>query len=201
MYCLFFKRFFDITIAIICLVLFMPVLFPIYLILLFITNGKPFFLQDRPGKNRKIFKVLKFRTMNMKKDRNGNLLPDKDRLTKFGILLRKSSLDEAPQVINILKGEMSIIGPRPLLPEYLELYNTKQMKRHNIRPGITGWAQINGRNTISWKQKFEYDVWYLDNISFLLDLKIFIITVAKVFKSEDINTNGVATTVKFLGND
>lgn len=139
--------------------------------------------------------------MNMKKDANGELLPDKDRLTKIGVILRKSSLDEAPQVLNILKGDMTIIGPRPLLPEYLELYNEEQIKRHNMKPGITGWAQINGRNAISWEKKFELDVWYIENMTFLLDLKIFFITVGKVFKSADINTAGQATTTKFKGNE
>lgn len=200
MYRIFFKRFFDIIIAIICLILFLPVLSGIFIILLISTKENPFFLQDRPGKNGNIFKVFKFRTMNSKKDINGNLLPDKDRLTKIGILLRKSSLDESPQVFNILKGDMSIIGPRPLLPEYLSLYNDKQMKRHNVKPGITGWAQINGRNAISWTQKFNYDIWYINNLSFLLDLKIFLITVGKVFKSENINAQGQATTAKFKGN-
>jgi lipopolysaccharide/colanic/teichoic acid biosynthesis glycosyltransferase len=201
MYRSFFKRFFDIFIAIFCLVLFLPVLTIIFLILLVANQGKPFFLQDRPGKAGKIFKVIKFRTMNMKKDAEGNLLPDKDRLTKIGIILRKSSLDEAPQVLNILKGDMSIIGPRPLLPEYLELYDQDQIKRHNMKPGITGWAQINGRNAISWKQKFEYDLWYIENVSFALDFKIFFITMSKVFKSQDINAAGQATTSKFEGNE
>jgi len=158
-------------------------------------------LQDRPGINGKIFKVFKFRTMNNKTDSKGNLLPDKDRLTKIGILLRKSSLDESPQVINILKGDMSIIGPRPLLPEYIPLYDDEQIKRHNIKPGITGWAQINGRNAISWKKKFEYDLWYIENVSIALDFKIFLITVGKVFKSENINAEGQATSVKFQGNN
>lgn len=200
MYRSFFKRFFDIIIAICCLVLFIPVLSIIFLVLLISTKGQPFFLQDRPGINGKIFKVFKFRTMNNKTDSKGNLLPDKDRLTKIGILLRKSSLDESPQVINILKGDMSIIGPRPLLPEYMPLYDDEQIKRHNIKPGITGWAQINGRNAISWKKKFEYDLWYIENISIALDFKIFLITVGKVFKSENINAEGQATSVKFQGN-
>lgn len=201
MYRTFFKRFFDIIVAICCLILFMPVLSIIFLVLLISTKGQPFFLQDRPGKNGKIFKVFKFRTMNNKRDSIGNLLPDKDRLTKIGILLRKSSLDESPQVINILKGDMSIIGPRPLLPEYIPLYDDEQIKRHNIKPGITGWAQINGRNAISWKKKFEYDLWYIENVSIALDFKIFLITVGKVFKSENINAEGQATSVKFQGNN
>jgi len=201
MYRTFFKRFFDIIVAICCLILFMPVLSIIFLVLLISTKGQPFFLQDRPGINGKIFKVFKFRTMNNKTDSKGNLLPDKDRLTKIGILLRKSSLDESPQVINILKGDMSIIGPRPLLPEYIPLYDDEQIKRHNIKPGITGWAQINGRNAISWKKKFEYDLWYIENVSIALDFKIFLITVGKVFKSENINAEGQATSVKFQGNN
>ncbi|WP_298762490.1 sugar transferase [uncultured Polaribacter sp.] len=200
MYQFFFKRFFDVIIALGCLLLFLPLLLVIYIILLVTTKGTPFFSQDRPGKNDKIFKVYKFRTMNTKKDLDGNLLPDKDRLTKIGMLLRKTSLDESPQVINVLKGDMSIIGPRPLLPEYLSLYNKEQLKRHLVKPGITGWAQINGRNAISWKQKFEYDIWYTKNLSFQLDFKIFLITVGKVFKSENINEQGQATAAKFRGN-
>lgn len=201
MYSIFFKRFFDVIIAITCLLLFLPILSIIFLMLFVETKGKPFFFQNRPGKDGQIFKVIKFKTMNTKKDTEGNLLEDKDRLTRFGTFLRKSSLDEAPQVINILKGDMSIIGPRPLLPEYLKLYTKEQMKRHSVKPGITGWAQINGRNAISWEQKFKYDIWYVNNISFLVDFKIFFTTIAKVFKSENINTEGQATTAKFKGTD
>tara|TARA_R110001632_G_scaffold63953_2_gene152397 strand:+ start:10322 stop:10927 length:606 start_codon:yes stop_codon:yes gene_type:complete len=201
MYKFFFKRFLDIVIALITLGIFSPLLIFVFILLLISNKGKAFFFQERPGRNGKIFKVIKFRTMNNKKDENGNLLPDNKRLTRLGIFLRKISFDEGPQVINILKGDMSIIGPRPLLPEYLALYSDEQKKRHNVKPGITGWAQVNGRNAISWKQKFEYDIWYVKNLSFLLDLKIFFMTFAKVFKSEGINTENVATTIRFKGNE
>ena len=164
------------------------------------NNGKPFFFQKRPGRKEKVFNVIKFKTMNDKKDENGKLLADEDRLTNVGKFVRKTSLDEIPQLINVFKGDMSLIGPRPLLPEYLPLYNSEQKKRHNVKPGITGWAQINGRNTISWKKKFELDVWYVNNISFLTDFKIFFKTFFKVFKSEGINTEGEATTTRFKGN-
>jgi undecaprenyl phosphate N,N'-diacetylbacillosamine 1-phosphate transferase len=199
MYKFFFKRFFDVAIALIALVLFSPVFFLVFLLLLISNQGNPFFFQKRPGLNGEIFKVIKFKTMNEKKDTHGNLLPDAKRLTKLGIFLRKTSFDEVPQVINILKGDMSIIGPRPLLPEYLPLYNKTQKKRHDVKPGITGWAQINGRNAISWKKKFEYDVWYVENRSFLLDVKILFKTFFKVLKSEGVNKEGEITTTKFKG--
>jgi undecaprenyl phosphate N,N'-diacetylbacillosamine 1-phosphate transferase len=199
MYKFFFKRFFDVAIALIALVIFSPLLFLVFLLLLISNQGNPFFFQKRPGLNGEIFKVIKFKTMNEKKDTHGNLLPDAKRLTKLGIFLRKTSFDEVPQVINILKGDMSIIGPRPLLPEYLPLYNKTQKKRHNVKPGITGWAQINGRNAISWKKKFEYDVWYVENRSFLLDVKILFKTFFKVLKSEGVNKEGEITTTKFKG--
>jgi undecaprenyl phosphate N,N'-diacetylbacillosamine 1-phosphate transferase len=199
MYKFFFKRFFDVAIALIALVLFSPVFFLVFLLLLSSNQGNPFFFQKRPGLKGKIFKVIKFKTMNEKRDAHGSLLPDAKRLTKLGIFLRKTSFDEGPQVLNILKGDMSIIGPRPLLPEYLPLYNKTQKKRHNVKPGITGWAQINGRNAISWKKKFEYDVWYVENRSFLLDVKIFFKTFLKVVKSEGVNKEGEVTTTKFKG--
>jgi undecaprenyl phosphate N,N'-diacetylbacillosamine 1-phosphate transferase len=199
MYKIFFKRFFDIVIALITIVIFSPLLFLVFLLLLMSNQGNPFFFQKRPGLNGTIFKVIKFKTMNEKRDAHGILLPDDKRLTKLGIFLRKTSFDEGPQVINILKGDMSIIGPRPLLPEYLPLYNEQQKKRHNVKPGITGWAQINGRNAISWNKKFEYDVWYVENMSFLLDVKIFFKTFLKVFKSEGVNKEGEVTTTKFKG--
>jgi undecaprenyl phosphate N,N'-diacetylbacillosamine 1-phosphate transferase len=201
MYKIFFKRFFDVVIALITIVIFSPLLFLVFLLLLISNQGNPFFFQKRPGLNGEIFKVIKFKTMNDKRDAHGNLLPDDKRLTKLGIFIRKTSFDEGPQVINILKGDMSIIGPRPLLPEYLPLYNEQQKKRHDAKPGITGWAQINGRNAISWKKKFEYDVWYVENVSFLLDLKIFFSTFLKVFKPEGVNTIDQATTLKFNGNE
>lgn len=168
--------------------------------LFFANGGKPFFFQLRPGRNGKIFKIIKFKTMNDKVDENGNLLPDADRLTKIGNFVRKTSLDEIPQLLNVIKGDMSLIGPRPLLPQYLELYNDFQMRRHEVKPGITGWAQVNGRNAISWQKKFEYDVWYVDNISFALDVKIFFLTLKKVFVREGISQQGEATMEMFKGN-
>src|SRR5690606_31873546 len=145
------------------------------------NNGRPFFLQPRPGKGGEVFKIIKFKTMNDKKDADGNLLSDAERLTPIGAFIRKTSLDEIPQLINVLKGDMSLIGPRPLLVQYLPLYNEFQKRRHEVRPGMTGWAQVNGRNTISWDKKFEYDVWYVDHLSFLLDMKILLLTIKKVF--------------------
>ena len=199
MYKKFFKRFFDIILSIIGLIFLSPIFIIVFLLLLINNNGKAFFFQKRPGKNEKIFKVIKFKTMNDKKDKDGALLPDEKRLTPIGEIIRKTSLDELPQLINVLKGDMSLIGPRPLLPEYLPLYNDEQKKRHTVKPGITGWAQVNGRNAISWQQKFEYDVWYVNNISFLTDLKMFFKTIAKIFISEGINKEGEATTTKFKG--
>ncbi|QXP60674.1 sugar transferase [Olleya sp. HaHaR_3_96] len=199
MYKLFFKRIFDLIFSIVGLVVLFP-FFIIVLILLAINNeGKPFFYQSRPGRNEKIFKIIKFKTMTDKKDDSGSLLPDVARLTALGRFVRKSSLDEIPQLLNVLKGDMSLIGPRPLLPEYLSLYTRDQSKRHNVKPGITGWAQVNGRNNIGWKRKFELDVWYVENISFILDIKILFKTVAKVLMSKDINTENEATTTKFTG--
>lgn len=200
MYIVFFKRVFDFSLALTGMLLLAPV-FIVVTIGLFIANqGKPFFFQLRPGKNGKIFKIIKFKTMNDKKDEAGNLLSDEKRLTRIGIFVRKTSLDEIPQLINVLKGEMSLIGPRPLLPEYLPLYDAVQARRHNVKPGITGWAQVNGRNAISWKQKFEYDVWYVDHLSFWMDLKIFFLTLKKVIIREGINTGNLATTEPFKGN-
>ena len=177
---------------------------PIFLLatigLFFANQGKPFFFQTRPGKNEKLFQIIKFKTMNDKKDAAGNLLSDAERLTPIGSFVRKTSLDEIPQLLNVLKGDMSLIGPRPLLIQYLPLYNSIQKKRHDIRPGITGWAQVNGRNAISWEQKFEYDVWYVENCTFALDVKILFLTVKKVFKSEGINQEGEVTMEVFKGN-
>ena len=201
MYKLFFKRVIDFLLALIALLLLSPI-FIIILVLLTIYNaGKPFFFQERPGKNERIFKVIKFKTMNDKKDSKGELLPDSIRLTRVGKFVRKTSLDEIPQLLNVLRGDMSLIGPRPLLVEYLPLYNDKQKRRHSVKPGITGLAQVNGRNAISWKRKFEYDVQYVDNMSFLLDVKIFFRTFLKVFKSEGINSTNDITMEKFKGND
>lgn len=201
MYKNFIKRIIDFTGSLLGLILLSPI-FIIVAICLYISNqGKPFFFQPRPGKDGKIFTIVKFKTMNDKKDIHDNLLPDDKRLTKIGVFVRKTSLDEIPQLINVLKGDMSLVGPRPLLPEYLSLYNDFQNKRHLVKPGITGWAQINGRNSISWKEKLELDVWYVDNLTFLIDLKIIVRTIFKVFKSEGINTENQATTIKFTGNN
>lgn len=195
----YFKRLIDFTLALIGLILLSPIFLFITIFLTIANQGKPFFFQKRPGKNEKIFKVIKFKTMNDKKDVKGNLLPDAERLTKIGSFVRKTSLDEIPQLINVLKGNMSLIGPRPLLPQYLPLYNEEQKKRHNVKPGITGWAQVNGRNAISWQKKFEYDVWYVKNMSFTLDVKIIFLTIKKVFKSEGISQEGNATMEAFNG--
>lgn len=201
MYKYFFKRLLDICIAFSGLILISPVFLLVTVGLLFANQGKPFFFQKRPGKNEKIFGIIKFRTMNDKRDAFGNLLPDAERLTKIGSMVRKTSLDEIPQLINVLIGEMSLIGPRPLLIQYLPLYNETQKRRHELRPGITGWAQVNGRNAISWEQKFEYDVWYVDNISLALDIKILFLTIKKVFVREGINQKGQATAEFFKGNE
>lgn len=200
MYRKFFKPFFDKLIALIALVIASPIFIVVALLLAFFQNGKVFFTQKRPGLNEKIFLLIKFKTMRDDKDENGELLPDDQRLTWIGKIVRKTSMDEIPQLLNIIKGDMSFIGPRPLLVEYLPLYNEEQSKRHLVTPGITGWAQINGRNTISWQKKFEYDVWYVKNQSFLLDLKIIFMTIFKVFKAEGISGEGVATMEKFKGN-
>ncbi len=195
-----FKRFGDFVLALLALLVLMP-LFLFITVALFVANsGKPFFFQLRPGKNERIFRIIKFRTMNGKKDKNGQLLPDADRLTAIGKFVRKTSMDEIPQLLNVVTGDMSLIGPRPLLPQYLPLYDEVQKKRHNVRPGITGWAQVNGRNAISWQQKFDYDVWYVEHISLMLDLKIVYLTIKKVFKSEGINAVDSATTEPFKGN-
>ena len=195
------KAFLDRCVALLALLILSPV-FLIVMLCLSITNqGKPFFFQARPGKNESIFKVIKFKTMNDKKDSKGNLLPDAERLTGAGKFVRKTSLDEIPQLINVLKGDMSLVGPRPLLVHYLPLYSDFQKQRHLVKPGITGWAQVNGRNAISWEEKFKLDVWYVKHQSFGLDLKILFKTVFKVLKSEGINTQGQATTSSFKGNE
>ena len=180
MYKVYFKPLLDCVVSLLGIVVLSPI-FLVILICLFISNnGKVFFVQNRPGKNEKIFKIIKFRTMNNKKDAHGNLLPDAERLTYLGKIVRKTSLDEIPQLINVLKGDMSLIGPRPLLPEYLSLYNERQKKRHTVKPGITGWAQINGRNAVEWNKKFEFDVWYIENLSFILDLQILFLTLKMI---------------------
>ena len=194
-----FKRLLDILASFILLILFSPFIITITVLLYFSNNGKPFFLQQRPGKNEKIFTIIKFKTMNDKKDKDGNLLPDVQRITKVGGFVRNASLDELLQLINVLKGDMSMIGPRPLLIEYLPLYNQSQARRHLVKPGITGWAQVNGRNSISWEEKFEYDVWYVDHMNFLTDLLILWRTVEKVFKREGIDASAENTMTKFTG--
>lgn len=185
--------------SLIGLILLSPLFLLITLFLFIANSGKPFFFQSRPGKNGKIFRIVKFKTMTDKKDADGKLLPDAQRLTLVGKFVRKTSLDEIPQLLNVLKGDMSLIGPRPLLTHYLHLYNEFQNRRHEIKPGITGWAQVNGRNAISWDKKFEYDVWYVDNVSLPLDIKILFKTILKVFKSDGINTANAATTEPFSG--
>ncbi|OUS02953.1 lipid carrier--UDP-N-acetylgalactosaminyltransferase [Flavobacteriales bacterium 33_180_T64] len=180
------KRLLDIITASIGFILLFPVFTIVWLILMIKNKGKAFFYQERPGKDERIFKIIKFKTMNDKTDTNGVLLPPSERLTKSGVFVRKHSLDEIPQLLNVIKGDMSLIGPRPLLIRYLPRYNDFQRQRHNIKPGITGWAQVNGRNAISWEQKFEYDVWYTHNLSFLLDIKIIFLTFYKVFKKDGI---------------
>lgn len=200
MYRKFIKPIFDRLTAFLAFLLLCPVFLLTMFFLAFANNGKPFFTQLRPGKNGRIFKIIKFKTMNDKRDAQGNLLSDAKRLTKLGSIVRKTSLDEIPQLLNVIKGDMSLVGPRPLLPEYLELYSPEQARRHEVKPGISGWAQVNGRNAISWEEKFKLDVWYVDHQSFLLDLKTIFLTVKKVFVSEGINTNGQATTLPFKGN-
>jgi len=201
MYRRFFKRFIDFTATLVGLLVLSPIFLLVTVCLFFTNAGKPFFFQERPGKGERIFKIIKFKTMNDRKDKNGNLLPDAERLTAIGKFVRKTSLDELPQLINILKGDMSLIGPRPLLPEYLPLYSKEQVRRHAVRPGISGWAQVSGRNAISWQQKFEYDVWYVDHVSFGLDTKILWMTIVKVFKSEGISSGTSATMEQFAGNN
>lgn len=196
------KRSIDFIIVLCTLVVIWPILLLIIIFLHFANKGAGvFFTQDRPGKNAKIFKAIKFKTMTDERDAGGKLLPDDVRLTKIGRIVRSLSIDELPQLINVLKGDMSLIGPRPLLPKYLSLYSSEQFRRHEVRPGITGWAQVNGRNNISWKKKFELDVWYVDHMSFLLDMKIFFLTIKKVFVREGINMEGMATTEPFNGNN
>lgn len=194
------KPIFDFSLAIIGILLFSPLFVILTIILYFANGGRPFFFQLRPGKGGKLFRIIKFKTMNDKRDAGGNLFSDAERLTKIGKFIRKTSLDEIPQLLNVIKGEMSLVGPRPLLPSYLDLYNDFQRRRNEVKPGITGWAQINGRNHISWEEKFKYDVWYVDHISFWLDFKILIITILKVVKLEEINEEGQATSEEFKGN-
>ncbi len=196
------KKIIDFILVCCGLCIIWPILLLVIIFLHFANRGAGvFFTQDRPGKDAKIFKAIKFKTMTDELDAKGNLLPDDARLTKIGKIVRSLSIDELPQLINVLKGDMALVGPRPLLPKYLPLYSPEQYRRHEVRPGITGWAQVNGRNSITWKKKFELDVWYVDHISFWLDMKILFLTVKKVFIREGINMEGVATTEPFNGHN
>ena len=202
MYKHFFKRLIDFIIVFCVLVVIWPILLVVTLWLHFANKGTgAFFMQERPGKGGKVFKVIKFKTMTDERDADGNLLPDADRLTNVGRFVRSTSIDELPQLINVLKGDMALIGPRPLLVQYLPLYSKEQARRHDVRPGITGWAQVNGRNAISWMKKFELDVWYVDHCSFFLDVKIIFLTIKKVFVREGISQEGQATMEFFTGNN
>ena len=202
MYKNFFKRFLDFWVSLIVLILISPILLVITIWLHFANKGAgAFFLQERPGKDAKIFKVIKFKTMTDERDAEGNLLPDEQRLTKVGKFVRSTSIDELPQLINVLKGDMALIGPRPLLPQYLPLYSPEQARRHEVRPGISGWAQCHGRNAISWTEKFKLDVWYVDHVSLMTDLKVIWITIMKVIKRADINEAGHATMEAFNGHN
>ncbi|MCL5244794.1 sugar transferase [Cellulophaga sp. 20_2_10] len=199
MYINFFKRLLDFLLAGLGFIFLFPLFFTVAIVLFFLNNGKVFFFHPRPGKNEKIFKVIKFKSMTDKKDANGELLPFHLRVTKFGNFIRKYSLDEIPQLLNVLKNDMSLVGPRPLLVEYLPLYNSFQKQRHLAKPGITGWAQVNGRNSISWEQKFELDVWYVENRSFKTDFKIILLTVKKVFFKEGVNNSDNLNMTTFTG--
>ena len=191
MYKHYFKRLFDFCISLVVLIVISPILLVITIWLHFANKGAgAFFFQERPGKDAKIFKVIKFKTMTDERDAEGNLLPDEQRLTKVGKFVRSTSIDELPQLINVLKGDMALIGPRPLLPQYLPLYSPEQARRHEVRPGISGWAQCHGRNAISWTEKFKLDVWYVDHVSLMTDLKVIFITIKKVLFKEDINQTG-----------
>lgn len=186
MYNRFLKRFLDFTLSLIGFIIILPIFIVVAILLFFANNGKPFFIQERPGKNEKIFKIIKFKTMNDKKDEHGNLLPDKERLTKIGKFVRKTSLDEIPQLLNVIKGDMSLVGPRPLLVSYLPYYTEREKLRHRVRPGITGWAQVNGRNNLDWGTRLSLDVFYVNNISSLFDVKIILLTLKKVLRRDDI---------------
>lgn len=193
------KRTFDFFVSFCAILALLPVIVVVAVLIRFKLGSPILFTQQRPGLNGKIFKMMKFRTMLDGKDKQGNLLPDNERMTQFGAFLRSTSLDELPGLFNVLKGDMSLVGPRPLLVQYLPLYNAKQARRHNVRPGITGWAQVNGRNAISWEDKFKLDVWYVDNQSFWLDIKILFLTVKKVFVREGISADGHVTIEPFKG--
>lgn len=191
----------DFLIALLALIIISPVFFIVFVCLSVANSGKPFFFQARPGKSGRIFSIIKFKTMNDKRSDDGKLLPDALRMTKIGTIVRKTSLDEIPQLFNVLMGQMSLVGPRPLLAQYIPLYNEHQLKRHDVRPGITGWAQVNGRNAISWQQKFAFDVWYVENVSMSLDFKILYLTFIKVIKRDGISAAGQATMEAFKGNE
>lgn len=201
MYRSFIKPGFDFCFAFLILCITLPLLFILGFLLFLQNSGTPLFSQVRPGLKEKLFTIYKLKTMQDTRDDQGVLLPDNQRITPLGRIIRKLSLDELPQFWNVLKGDMSFVGPRPLLPEYLPLYNKDQKKRHNLKPGITGWAQVKGRNTISWQQKFEYDLWYIENQSFILDLKILLFTVGKIFKTQEVNASGLNTMGRFNGNN
>lgn len=206
MYAKFFKRLIDIILSLTALILLSPLLTVTTIIGLFAMRGNPFFVQPRPGRKRangeeRIFNLIKFRSMNNRKDKEGNLLPDEDRLTGYGKFLRKTSIDELPELINILKGDMSFVGPRPLLVRYLDRYTPRQRHRHDVLPGLTGWAQVNGRNAISWEEKFEFDLWYTEHISFGLDVKIFFMTIGNVLKRDGISSATSATMEEFMGSE
>ena len=202
MYKHFFKRFLDFWISLIVLIIILPILLVITIWLHFANKGAgAFFFQERPGKDGKIFKVIKFKTMTDERDAEGNLLPDEQRLTKVGRFVRSTSIDELPQLINVLKGDMALIGPRPLLPQYLPLYSPEQARRHEVRPGISGWAQCHGRNAISWTEKFKLDVWYVDHVSLMTDLKVIFITIKNVLMRKDINSATAATMEAFNGHN
>ena len=199
MYKRYLKRFIDIILSFSLLLIFSPFFIAIVLIIMMLQHQNPFYTQKRPGKNQKEFHILKFKSMTNNKDENGDLLPDSKRITSFGKIIRRTSLDELPQLINVLKGEMSIIGPRPLLFEYIPMYKLNQIRRHEVRPGITGWAQVNGRNAISWTKKFEFDVWYVDNMSFALDVKILFLKIKKVLNRKDTEFDKVEGERRFNG--
>lgn len=201
MYRRFVKPFFDFSLALILLCILFPLLLFLAFLLLIQNRGTPFFSQIRPGYQTRLFTIYKLKTMRDTRNEKGELLPDNKRMTPLGKIIRKLSLDELPQLWNVLKGEMSFVGPRPLLPEYVPLYSKEQLKRHEVKPGITGWAQVKGRNTITWKQKFEYDLWYIENQSFILDIKIVFLTAGKIFKTKEVNASSLITMERFNGNN
>jgi undecaprenyl phosphate N,N'-diacetylbacillosamine 1-phosphate transferase len=199
LYQLYFKRMIDVTVSLAALVILFPVILLVTILLLYVNKGLPFFFQERPGKDEKPIYIIKFKSMTDRRDSDANLLPDNQRLTKLGRFIRKTSIDELPQLVNVLRGDMSLVGPRPLLFKYIPLYSEEQKKRHQVRPGITGWAQVNGRNSISWCEKFKLDVYYTENLSFTLDIKILFLTVLKVVKKEGVNQSAERSMMPFNG--